>query len=81
LAENVVATVPGLDSHFILSVGATQLVEKIPAEFLVAVRAAYSKSIDETFYVAVAMTSLCIFPVLLVKWVNIKGKQLSPAAA
>lgn len=81
LAKNVVASVPGLDSKFVLSVGATQLVEKIPAASLVAVRAAYSKAINETFYVAVAMTSLCIFPVLLVKWKNIKGKQLSPAAA
>jgi hypothetical protein len=80
LIKNVAATVPGIDPHFVASVGATQVQSQIPAEYLVAVTAAYSKALDETFYVPIAMSCLAAFPIIFLEWKSVKGKTLSPAA-
>jgi len=81
LVKNLIATVPDISPAFVLGVGATQVQTQIPAQNLVAVTAAYSKALDQTFYVAVAMSSLAAIPLIFVEWKSVKGKMLAPGAA
>jgi hypothetical protein len=81
LVKNLIATVPGISPEFVVNVGATQVQTQIPAQFLTAVTSAYSKALDQTFYVSVAMSCLAAFPLIFVEWKNVKGKMLGPAVA
>jgi len=81
LAKNVVASIPGFDPTPLRNIGATQVQTAVPAKYLQQVLAAYCKALDQTFYVAVAMSSLAVFPLLFVEWKSVKGKLMAPGAA
>ena len=72
---------PDISPALVVSVGATQVQSQIPAKNLVAVTAAYSKALDQTFYVAVALACMAAFPLAFVEWKSVKGKTLAPGAA
>jgi hypothetical protein len=81
LAKNLLAQVPDFNTTPLLHIGATQVQTVVPLEFLPRVLSAYNKAIDQTFYVAVAMSCLAVFPLLFVEWKSVKGKVLGPSAA
>jgi len=81
LAKNLLAQVPEFNTGPLLHIGATQVQSVVPAQFLTRVLSAYNLAIDQTFYVAVAMSSLAIFPLLFVEWKSVKGKPLGAAVA
>jgi hypothetical protein len=81
LAKNLLAQVPDFDTAPLLHIGATQVQSVVPAQFLTKVLIAYNQAIGQTFYVAVAMSSLALFPLLFVEWKSVKGKALGPAMA
>jgi hypothetical protein len=77
----VAALVPGFNPAPLLNVGATQVQSAVPPQYLQQVLVAYSKAIDQTFYVSVAMACLALFPLLFVEWISVKGKALAPGMA
>lgn len=81
LLKNVVAAAPGYDPTALLSAGATQVQSLVPDQFKNAVFLAYNHAIDQTFYVAVAMSALALFPTLFVEWRSVKGMQLTQGGA
>jgi hypothetical protein len=81
LAENLLKQVPEFNTAPLLHIGATQVQSVVPAQFLTRVLSAYNMAIDQTFYVAVAMASLAIFPLLFVEWRSVKGKAMGPGMA
>jgi MFS family permease len=81
LLKNLRTVVPSLDSGFVLTVGATELKNRIPKEFLKGVISAYNDSLAETFYVSVAAGALSIIGAAFVEWKSMKGKNIQMAAA
>jgi hypothetical protein len=81
LIKNLGAVVPDLDPKIVLAVGATELKNAIPAQFLPGVLTAYNLALTQTFYVSVAAASLSIIGAVFVEWKSMKGKQITMAAA
>ena len=73
LIKNLERVVPNLDPNLVLTVGATELKNRVPAEFLAGTLIAYNKALTECFYVAVATASLSIVGAVFVKFVSMKG--------
>lgn len=80
LAEDLSASVPGLDPSIVLQTGATSLQASIEPEYLPLVTQAYNNALTRTFVVATAMASLTILGSLAVEWRNIKKKPVGPEA-
>lgn len=80
LVKGVMEAAPGLDPSIVLHVGATQLKELVPPQFLDSVQHAYNQALTQTWYVSVAMSALGIIGALGLEWKSVKGKSLSTAA-
>jgi hypothetical protein len=81
LIKNLASVVPDLDSKLVLSVGATELKNAIPKQFLPGVLTAYNLALTQTFYVSVAAGALSILGAAFVEWKSMKGKQVVMHAA
>ncbi|KAF2266333.1 MFS general substrate transporter, partial [Lojkania enalia] len=81
LIKNLKSVVPDLDAGFVLTVGATELKNRIPTQFLQGVLVAYNQALTETFYVSVAAASISIVGAAFVQWKSMKGKNIQMAAA
>ncbi|KAK8915416.1 hypothetical protein H634G_07573 [Metarhizium anisopliae BRIP 53293] len=82
LVSNVAdAHIQGLDPASVVSVGATQIQNMIPKEFLPVVLEAYNGAVTNTFYVSAAMAALSIIGSASVPWNSVKGKKIEMAAA
>ncbi|KAK3116566.1 MFS sugar transporter [Teratosphaeriaceae sp. CCFEE 6253] len=81
LLQNLKKAVPNLDPAVVLATGATSLKDVISSEYLPGVQVAYNKSLQNTFYVAVAMSVVSIFGSALLEWKSVKGKKIEMAAA
>lgn len=75
LEANILAVLPNFDTDVLLHGGATTIVQQVPPELRVRFIAAYSKSITQTFYIAVALGALSILGSLGVEWKSIKGDK------
>lgn len=81
LAKNLLKDVPNINPGIILSVGATQLKNQVPAKYYQAVLIAYNKSLTETYYVSVALSCLAVIGVFSIEWISVKGKKIDTAVA
>jgi hypothetical protein len=81
LIKNLASVVPDLDPKLVLSVGATELKNAIPKQFLPGVLTAYNLALTQTFYVSVAAGALSILGAAFVEWKSMKGKQVVMHAA
>lgn len=81
LVNGLKTKVPGIDSAFVLSVGATEIKKRIDPEFLPGVLSAYNDALVHTWYVALALSVLSAFGCAVVQWKSVKGKQISTAMA
>jgi hypothetical protein len=81
LLKNLGSVVPGIDPSFVLTVGATELKNAIPAEFLPGVLTAYNLALTQSFYVSVAAAALSILGAVFVEWKSMKGQQVVMHAA
>jgi hypothetical protein len=81
LIKNLASVVPDLNPQLVLTVGATEIKNQIPKEFLSGVLIAYNKSITQTFYVSVAGATLSILGAAAVQWKSMKGKDIQMGAA
>ncbi|KAF2185102.1 MFS general substrate transporter, partial [Zopfia rhizophila CBS 207.26] len=81
LIKNLASVVPDLNPGLVLTVGATELKNAIPEQFLSGVLTAYNRTLTQTFYVSVAAGSFSIIGALFVEWKNMKGKNIQMAAA
>ncbi|KAF2015868.1 MFS general substrate transporter [Aaosphaeria arxii CBS 175.79] len=81
LIKNLKSVVPDLNPAIVLSVGATELKNAIPQQYLKGVLQAYNLSLTQTFYVSCAAASLSIIGAAFVQWKSMKGKQIQMAAA
>jgi hypothetical protein len=71
---------PSLTAEEIIKAGATGLKALVSEGQLPGVLAAYAKSLNATFHVAVAMSALAVVMACFVEWKNIKGKKIDPTA-
>ncbi|KAF2003436.1 MFS general substrate transporter [Amniculicola lignicola CBS 123094] len=81
LIKHLKTAVPDLDSSFVLTVGATELKQRIPASALAGVQAAYNLSLTEVFYVSTATAAVSLLGAAFVEWKSMKGKNIQMAAA
>lgn len=81
LVRNLKTVVPDLNPALVLSVGATELKNKIDEKFIAGVLTAYNAALTETFYVSVAAASISIFGAAFVEWKSMKGKEIVMGAA
>ncbi|ORY16260.1 major facilitator superfamily domain-containing protein [Clohesyomyces aquaticus] len=81
LIKNLRAVVPDLNPTLVLTVGATELKNRIPVEFLAGVLKAYNKTLTQTFAVSVAVGAASIIGALFIEWRSMKGKNIQMAAA
>ncbi|TDZ40469.1 Efflux pump roqT [Colletotrichum spinosum] len=63
----------GLDGQAIAEMGATNLKQLVPEEFLDAVVEAYNEALRETFYVPMAVAVISIIGVVGMKWEKLPG--------
>jgi hypothetical protein len=73
------AIVPEFPVQVILTTGATTLAKAVPKEYLPRVLLAYNKSLDQVFYVPVAMATLSVFGAAAMQWRSVKGKKIDMA--
>lgn len=69
------AGIPGVSPQQILSSGATELTQGVPASALPAVLSAYNESLRKVFQVGLIMTCLTIFGAALLEWRSVKSKK------
>lgn len=82
LISNVAAAnVAGLNAADVVKVGATQVRDLIPKQFLPVVLEAYNAALTNTFYVAVGLSALSIVGAVFMPWNSVKGKKIEMAAA
>lgn len=81
LGRNLRAAVPDLDPRLVLQVGATELKNVLPHQFLKGALVAYNQTLTQTFYVSVACASASILGAVWVEWKSMKGKKIQMAAA
>lgn len=81
LISGLTANVQEIDPLVILSVGATKLREGVQAQLLPAVLQIYSDSLNETWYISVAMVSLSAIGAAFVEWKSVKGMKPGVGAA
>jgi len=79
--SNMLSKVPQFSAQVVAVTGATDLRKVVPAEYLAAVIQAYSDSLDQCFYVAVAMAALSFFGAVFVEWRSVKGLKLEIGGA
>lgn len=81
LIKNLGSVVPDLDPKIVLAVGATELKNAIPKNFLPGVLTAYNAALTETYYVSVAAATMSIVGAAFVQWKSMKGKKIEMMAA
>jgi hypothetical protein len=74
LMKGLSAVVP--DPHFILTVGATELKDKVEQRLLPLVIQVYNDALVDVFYVSVATGAMSIVGVAFVEWKSMKGKKV-----
>lgn len=79
LIKNLAFYVPSFDSREVLTAGATEIKNIVPAQFLNKVLLAYNDAIVQAFYVSVALAALAAFPLIFVQWISVKGKKIEMA--
>ena len=72
---------PNFSAAVVAVTGATDLRKIVPAEYLAGVVQAYSDSLDQCFYVAVALAALSFFGAVFVEWKSVKGLKLEMGGA
>lgn len=76
LIKNLRVIVPDLSSEFVLTVGATEIKNKIEQRFLPGVISAYNAALRDTFYVSVAAGAMSLLGAAFVQWKNMKGRNV-----
>ncbi|KAF2235245.1 MFS general substrate transporter [Viridothelium virens] len=75
LARNVRAVIPDFNANSLIRAGATRLAEFVPAQDLPAAISAYSKAIDQTLYITVAVSALSMIGALGTEWKSVKKED------
>ncbi|KIW01485.1 uncharacterized protein PV09_07238 [Verruconis gallopava] len=81
LVKGIKHYVPNLDAGFVLSVGATEIKNRVPPASLSGVLQAYNDALTRTWYAAVALACLSGLGCAFVQWKSVKGKKIEPAMA
>ncbi|KXJ85929.1 major facilitator superfamily transporter [Microdochium bolleyi] len=81
LAQEIVATLPGVDPAIILASGATNLKNILSADQLVQAIAAYNTALTTTFFVGVGLAVATLVGSSLVEWKSVKGKNIEMGMA
>lgn len=72
---------PQLDANKIISGGALEIRNMVSKSALPQALFAYNKSIMQTFYLAVAMSSISIFGAMVIEWKSVKKGEQKDAVA
>lgn len=81
LIKNLETILPNFNGEIVVRTGATELRDAVGNKDLHKVLIAYNLSLTQTWYAAVAMSSLAIIGALMLEWKSMKGKKLAPGAA
>lgn len=76
LLKNLREVVPDFPASIVLSTGATQLKNAVPAQYISRVLIAYNAALTQTWYVSVAMACLSAFGAVWLQWKSMKGKKI-----
>ncbi|GAD94327.1 efflux pump antibiotic resistance protein, putative [Paecilomyces variotii No. 5] len=82
LVSNMARYVPDADTGAILKGGALSIKEMVPSSLYDAVLFAYNKSLNQTFYVGVALACCGILGAFAMQWVSVKkGAKMATSSA
>jgi hypothetical protein len=81
LIQGIQAQVAGVDPRFVLSVGATQIKDRLDPASWPGVQIAYNDAVVRTFYVCVALSCLSSVGAAFIQWKSVKGKKVVAVAA
>ena len=81
LIKGIQANVPGIEPGFVLSVGATEIKNRLPQEARPGILRAYNDSLTQTWYAAVALSVLSAIGAAFIQWKSVKGKKVVAAVA
>lgn len=79
LVESMSSNVPPLIIAKVTDAGATVVRDVVPEQWLQPVLQAYSDSITECFFPAVAMGALSIIGAAVIEWISIRGRKIEMA--
>lgn len=74
------ADVPQIDPRVVLAGGATELRNRLPAQFLQPVLVAYNRAVTETWYVSVSLAALSLLPAVFIEWKSTKGTKIKSSS-
>ena len=69
------SSVPNFDPRLILKLGATQIQDNVPEEYIGVVLVAYNKALTRTWYSAVALSTLSFLGALGIEWRSVKAQK------
>lgn len=75
LVSGLVKLVHGLDPGEIVNTGATEIRQRVPAQYLHDVLVVYNSAVRQTFIVALAMGCIALLGAVFVEWRSVKGIQ------
>ncbi|KAJ7470762.1 major facilitator superfamily-domain-containing protein [Mycena latifolia] len=75
LVSGLASTVPGVNSTFVLAIGATDLKTAVDPQYLPAVQTVYNQALISAFYVALSTACLSLAGSLLVEWKSVKRES------
>jgi hypothetical protein len=82
LVHYVAKYVPELgDAYFVLAVGATNVKEVVPSEFLPDVKQAFNDALTQTSVLFAALAATSILGAAFVEWKSVRGKKVEMVAA
>lgn len=81
LLKQLARNAPAANVPALLAAGTARLHAAVPPEMLHGVLVSYNRAILDPFYLAAGLCALATFFALGIKWVNVKGKQLSAGSA
>jgi hypothetical protein len=79
--SNMAIYAPQVSADLVATIGATSIRKAVDPQYYQAVVQAYSASLDQCFYVAVALAALSLFGAVFVEWKSVKGIKLEMGGA
>ena len=79
LLDNLAAAASSVNGETVLSTGATNLRNVVPATLVRNVVLAYNDALEQAFYVSVGLGSIAIIGALGVEWRSVKAKKAATA--
>jgi hypothetical protein len=81
LIKQLSAALPMFQPSMVSGIGATNLKDLVPKEYLIPVTNAFNHALTRTYYIPMALGAISILGALATEWRSVKGKQIDAVHA